>query len=88
MCQYCGSKSQSMTIDHIIPKDKGGKDSWDNLVAACVPCNARKGNRTPKEARMELKKKVRKPTTVLHLQTFVKQFQGSWRPYLFMQEDN
>ena len=87
-CQYCLIRSVPMTIDHIIPKQLGGEDTWDNLVAACVPCNTRKGNKTTKEARMDLKKKVRKPTTVLHLQTFVKQFQGSWRPYLFMQEEN
>ena len=43
-CQYCGSNTSSMTIDHIIPKDKGGKDSWDNLVAACKKCNIDKGN--------------------------------------------
>ena len=45
-CQYCGSREQ-LTIDHILPKSRGGPDSWENLVAACVPCNNRKGNRTP-----------------------------------------
>ena len=77
-----------MTIDHIIPKDKGGRDSWENLVAACVPCNTRKGNQSQKEAKMALLKKPRKPTMILHLQKFVKQFQSSWRPYLFMQDKN
>lgn len=41
-CQYCGKKSVPMTIDHIISRNKGGQDSWDNLVAACVPCNTKK----------------------------------------------
>ena len=43
-CQYCGLKPSSVTIDHIVPKNKGGKDSWDNLVAACKKCNMYKGN--------------------------------------------
>ena len=87
-CQYCGIRSVPMTIDHIIPRQKGGEDSWYNLVAACVTCNTRKGNRTPKGAQMKLMKRARKPTMILHLQKFVKQFQGTWRPYLFMQDLN
>ena len=87
-CQYCGVRSVPMTIDHIISRKKGGDDSWENLVAACVPCNTRKGNQSQKEAEMVLLKKPRKPTVILHLQKFVKQFQSSWRPYLFMRERN
>lgn len=87
-CQYCSISSVPMTIDHIIPKQKGGEDSWYNLVAACVSCNTQKGNKTPKGAQMVLKKKPRKPTMILHLQKFVKQFQGTWRPYLFMRENS
>ena len=87
-CQYCSISSVPMTVDHIIPKQKGGEDTWYNLVAACVSCNTKKGSRTPRESQMRLKKKPRKPTIVLHLQKFVKQFQGTWRPYLFMQEKN
>tara|TARA_Y100000588_G_C14171488_1_gene889357 strand:- start:671 stop:1192 length:522 start_codon:yes stop_codon:yes gene_type:complete len=87
-CQYCSISSVPMTVDHIIPKQRGGEDTWYNLVAACVSCNTKKGSRTPRESQMRLKKKPRKPTIVLHLQKFVKQFQGTWRPYLFMQEKN
>ena len=87
-CQYCGIRSVPMTIDHIIPRQIGGEESWYNLVAACVRCNSRKGNSTPREVQMKLKKKPRKPTMILHLQKFVKQFQGTWRPYLFMQDRN
>ena len=87
-CQYCGVRSVPMTIDHVISRKKGGEDTWDNLVAACVPCNNRKGNHSPREAQMALVKTPRKPTMILHLQKFVKQFQSSWRPYLFMQEKN
>ena len=87
-CQYCGIRSVPMTIDHIIPRQRSGEDSWYNLVAACVICNTRKGNKTPRESQMKLMKRARKPTMILHLQKFVKQFQGTWRPYLFMQDSN
>jgi len=87
-CQYCGARSVPMTIDHIHARKKGGGDSWENLVAACVPCNTHKGNKSLKDSNMELLKTPRKPTMILHLQKFVKQFQSSWRPYLFMQEKN
>ena len=87
-CQYCGVRSVPMTIDHVISRKKGGEDTWDNLVAACVPCNTRKGNHSPREVQMALVKIPRKPTMILHLQKFVKQFQSSWRPYLFMRESN
>ena len=85
-CQYCGARSISMTIDHIIARKKGGGESWDNLVAACMPCNTHKGNKSLKEADMKLLRMPRKPTMIIHLQKFVKQFQASWRPYLFMKE--
>ena len=52
-CQYCGQGSD-LTLDHVVPKSRGGGDTWKNLVTACNPCNNRKGNRTPEEAGMEL----------------------------------
>ncbi len=59
-CQYCGS-SRGVTIDHVFPKSRGGKDSWTNLVAACAACNGKKGNRTPQEAGMTLRCVPRSP---------------------------
>ncbi|PIR00955.1 MAG: HNH endonuclease [Nitrospinae bacterium CG11_big_fil_rev_8_21_14_0_20_45_15] len=53
-CQYCGEKYQSMTVDHIFPKSKGGKEQWENVVVACKPCNLRKGSKTLVEANMQL----------------------------------
>jgi 5-methylcytosine-specific restriction endonuclease McrA len=53
MCSYCGAK-ENLTIDHIIPSSRGGKDTWDNLVSCCNRCNTLKGNRTPEEANMKL----------------------------------
>ena len=67
-CQYCGHKGDSLTLDHVIPRSRGGKDSWDNLVAACVSCNISKGNKTPKEASMPLKKQPRKPYSSLYFE--------------------
>ena len=51
-CGYCGERAT--TIDHVMPKSRGGKDTWTNLVAACEPCNGRKRDRTPEEAGMTL----------------------------------
>src|ERR1700744_4956688 len=53
-CQYCGEKfdRKDLNLDHVIPRDRGGETSWENIVCSCVPCNSRKGNRTPQEARL------------------------------------
>ncbi|HEY2793477.1 MAG TPA: HNH endonuclease [Micromonosporaceae bacterium] len=59
-CAYCGGHAS--TVDHIVPRSRGGKDSWLNTVAACSTCNHRKGNRTPVEARMPLLRKPHVPT--------------------------
>jgi|MDTD01.2.fsa_nt_gb 5-methylcytosine-specific restriction endonuclease McrA len=55
-CQYCGSHfpTSELSIDHVIPKSQGGRDTWENLVCACIRCNAKKGGRTPKQAHMKL----------------------------------
>jgi 5-methylcytosine-specific restriction endonuclease McrA len=53
-CVYCGSKKQ-LTIDHVMPKSRGGKNEWTNLVACCFKCNLKKSNRTPEEAKMTMK---------------------------------
>jgi 5-methylcytosine-specific restriction endonuclease McrA len=59
-CQYCGS-TKKLTLDHVIPRSKGGKHSWDNVVIACERCNSRKGDRTPYQAGMILRTKPRAP---------------------------
>jgi 5-methylcytosine-specific restriction endonuclease McrA len=59
-CVYCGSK-KNLTIDHVIPKSRGGENSWSNLVTCCSPCNRRKGNKTPEEANMKLSIKPYEP---------------------------
>jgi 5-methylcytosine-specific restriction endonuclease McrA len=64
VCQYCGRKGGDLTVDHVMPKSRGGEDSWENLVAACLRCNNRKGDRTPEEARMPLLKAPRAPRSI------------------------
>ncbi len=53
-CAYCGRAAKELTLDHVVPRYRGGAHSWDNLVSACKPCNHRKAGRTPSEARMRL----------------------------------
>lgn len=53
-CQYCGVRTSNLTIDHVIPRSRGGLHTWDNVVAACQPCNHRKGGKSVAEARMAL----------------------------------
>ena len=60
-CQYCGQTSRDLTIDHVTPKHRGGRHEWENLVAACRPCNHRKGGKTVAEARMRLLREPRAP---------------------------
>lgn len=67
-CQYCGkrfAKSQ-LTLDHVHPQSRGGGESWENLVVACLRCNVRKGNRTPEEAKMPLRRRPKEPAWVPH----------------------
>ena len=62
-CQYCGDRlpKSDLTLDHVVPQSRGGHDSWENLVLACVRCNVRKANRTPEEAQMPLLRQPVKP---------------------------
>lgn len=59
-CQYCGA-TKNLTLDHVVPKSRGGTHTWDNVVIACNHCNSRKGDRTPEEAGMPLQIKPRAP---------------------------
>jgi 5-methylcytosine-specific restriction endonuclease McrA len=61
MCQYCGKQTKDLTIDHVMPRHRGGLHRWENLVSACKPCNHRKGGRLPEEARMTLLREPRQP---------------------------
>jgi len=62
-CQYCGRgfPTSELSLDHVVPRSRGGVTSWENIVCACVACNVRKGGRTPQEARMNLVRQPVKP---------------------------
>jgi 5-methylcytosine-specific restriction endonuclease McrA len=64
-CQYCGCTGQQLSVDHVVPRSRGGADAWDNVTTACLPCNVRKGNRTPREAGMPLARKPHRPLSGL-----------------------
>ena len=82
-CQYCGKNKSEITIDHIIPKDKGGNDTWNNLVVACKKCNIIKGNYLLKDIDMTLIRKPFELTRIIYLQNIGKNIK-SWHPYLYI----
>jgi len=83
-CQYCGIASKSMTVDHVLPRRRGGRNIWENLVCACIKCNNKKGDRTPAEAAMPLRKKPRKPSSIYFIQQSIGYVDERWRPYLYL----
>ena len=85
-CQYCGSRDD-LTFDHLLPRSRGGHTTWINVVAACSPCNLRKGSMTPAEARMFPSQKPMQPS-VQHLHRNGRLFppnylHRSWLDYLY-----
>ncbi len=83
-CQYCGGRfsHNMLTMDHVIPKSRGGLKTWQNIVASCAPCNQRKGSRTPSEASMPLIKVPTQPKfSVVRIIPHV-QIPVSWKNYL------
>ena len=86
-CQYCGRTGQSatLTLDHVIPRSRGGETAWENLVACCHECNNRKGSRTPEEANMRLARVPRPFSlhTSRHLIRLLGRGEDQWRKYLF-----
>tara|TARA_Y100001937_G_scaffold123596_1_gene186716 strand:- start:687 stop:1226 length:540 start_codon:yes stop_codon:yes gene_type:complete len=84
-CQYCGKEfpSNKLTLDHLIPKSKGGKNTWENLVTACKKCNQKKGDRTPEEADMLLINRPKKPKYSILRSVGKSQISELWRNYLW-----
>ncbi len=82
-CAYCGRGDLTLTLDHIIPKAKGGEDTWENLVAACLPCNNKKGDRTPEEANLKLKIRPYKPNHITFISNNAGRMEEAWKPFLF-----
>ena len=84
-CQYCGRKfsTSELSLDHVMPRSRGGQATWENIVCACVKCNVRKGGRTPLEANMRLIKEPVRPKTspVLSLKLTHRKYE-SWKTFL------
>lgn len=79
-CQYCGDRADS--IDHVFPKSRGGPHTWENVAAACKPCNLTKRDRTPEEAGMRLARPCRPPRSSAWVVVSVSGIPETWRPYL------
>lgn len=80
-CQYCGT-SKDLTLDHLIPRSKGGKSDWSNLVTACKRCNARKGNKSLEASGLILARTPFKPSYIMFIRDFSGQMMKQWHPYL------
>jgi 5-methylcytosine-specific restriction endonuclease McrA len=81
-CQYCGSERGNLTIDHVIPRSKGGSSAWDNIVTCCAPCNRRKGDRLPRQANMHPRHAPRPPSPTLFVHVAMTRIPDVWQQYL------
>jgi 5-methylcytosine-specific restriction endonuclease McrA len=80
-CQYCGSRG-NLTVDHVLPRSKGGTSSWDNIVTSCAPCNRRKGDALLRHAGMRLRHKPRSPGAHVFIRVASPTIPVAWRQYL------
>jgi 5-methylcytosine-specific restriction endonuclease McrA len=80
-CQYCGARS-NLTVDHVIPRSKGGGSGWDNIVASCAPCNRRKGDALPRQVGMHLLKPPRMPSATVFIHVASPTIPIAWQQYL------
>ncbi|MEO8093019.1 MAG: HNH endonuclease [bacterium] len=81
-CQYCGHQATGLTVDHVMPRSRGGNSAWDNIVASCAPCNRRKGNRTPHEAAMHPANHPRPPGPTVFIRIASPRIPVAWEQYL------
>jgi len=85
-CQYCTRRGEKLTVDHVVPRSRGGQTTWTNVVAACLRCNLFKGNRTLDEARLRLIREPVHPQFLFSAQLLrhphAASFLDSWRKYL------
>jgi len=88
-CQYCGRRfpRSDLNLDHVVPRSRGGSTNWENVVCSCVPCNLRKGGRTPEEAGMRLLRHPARPRwTPVFRSAARRAFYREWVPFLSMAE--
>ena len=84
-CQYCGATPGKglLTLDHVLPRSRGGQTSWENVVTACRTCNMRKGDRTPEEAHMVLRRRPGRPHYVAFLMLSEGSHRDVWGKYVY-----
>ncbi len=81
-CQYCGHERGSLTVDHVVPRSKGGGSGWDNIVTCCAPCNRRKGDRLPAQANMTPLRPPRAPSATIFIHVASPSIPAAWEQYL------
>jgi 5-methylcytosine-specific restriction endonuclease McrA len=81
-CQYCGQHKPGLTVDHVIPRSRGGESVWENIVAACASCNRRKGNRLPREVSMHPKRRPKPPGPLVFIRISSPRIPNTWERYL------
>jgi 5-methylcytosine-specific restriction endonuclease McrA len=81
-CMYCGTTGGRLTLDHVVPRSRGGDSVWENVVTSCAPCNLRKGNRLLHEVQMELPHPPRPPAPVLFIRLATPKIPQRWEQYL------
>ena len=79
---YCGATDVRLTLDHVVPRSRGGDSVWENVVTSCAPCNLRKGNRLLDEISMALRKPPRPPAPALFIRLAAPTIPSRWRVYL------
>src|ERR671923_384498 len=81
-CAYCGTSTGRLTLDHVVPRSRGGDSVWENVVTSCAPCNLKKGNRLPEEVHMRLLVSPTIPTPSLFVTLSAARIPDRWEPYL------
>ncbi|GFP19388.1 hypothetical protein HKBW3S03_00893 [Candidatus Hakubella thermalkaliphila] len=81
-CQYCGRENDYLTVDHVVPRSRGGESDWENVAAACPACNTRKGNHLLHEVSMSLIRKPMAPSYIVLILLEARTVHESWHPYL------
>ncbi len=81
-CAYCGTSGGRLTLDHVVPRSRGGDSVWENVVTSCAPCNLQKGNRLLEETKMSLLSPPRAPAPVLFIHLAASKIPALWEPYL------
>ena len=81
-CQYCGREATGLTVDHVIPRSRGGESVWENIVASCAPCNRRKGDHLPRQVNMHPRVPPRTPRPEVFIHVASPTIPAAWRQYL------